>query len=205
MTPSNGNVFRVTALCEGNTPVTGWFPSQKLVTRSFDVCFDLRLNKRLSRQLRRWWFETPSRWSLWRDRYEVLQMLFVRIIHRPASSMKMRIFGHNSQRYQSQTKYNHTWGPRKSLDIYTSLSATCVHDQANFWVILHLAKKQHNLKRQRKPTLLSESGFPDSLPKKYDGLVWPSRSVLQRQQTEECVHPHRKYYRNFPFIRTPFY
>ena len=35
------------ALCEGNSPVSGEFPSQKPVTRSFDVFFDLRL-KRLS-------------------------------------------------------------------------------------------------------------------------------------------------------------
>ena len=47
-------------LCEGNPPVTGGFPLQWPVTRSFDVFFDLRLNKRLSRQLRRRWFETPS-------------------------------------------------------------------------------------------------------------------------------------------------
>ena len=44
--------------------VTGEFPSQKPVTQSFDVFFDLRLNKRLSKQSWGWWFETPSR-SLW--------------------------------------------------------------------------------------------------------------------------------------------
>ena len=38
---------------------------QRPVTRSFDVFFDLRLNKRLSKQSWGWWFETPSR-SLWR-------------------------------------------------------------------------------------------------------------------------------------------
>ena len=37
------------ALCARNSPVTGEFPSQKPVTRSFDVFFDLRLNKRLSK------------------------------------------------------------------------------------------------------------------------------------------------------------
>ena len=37
-------------LCEGNPPVTGGFPSQRPVTRSFDVFFDLHLNKRLSKQ-----------------------------------------------------------------------------------------------------------------------------------------------------------
>ena len=36
------------ALSMGNSPVTGEFPTQKPVTRSVDVFFDLRLNKRLS-------------------------------------------------------------------------------------------------------------------------------------------------------------
>ena len=53
------------ALCEGNPLVTDEFPSQRPLTRSFDVFFDLRLNKRLSKHSRRRWFETPSR-SLWR-------------------------------------------------------------------------------------------------------------------------------------------
>ena len=34
--------FALPALCAGNSPVTGEFPSQKAVTRSFDVFFDLR-------------------------------------------------------------------------------------------------------------------------------------------------------------------
>ena len=54
------------ALCAGNSPVTGEFPAQRPVTPSFDVFFDLRLNKRLSKQPQGWWFETPS-WSLWRQ------------------------------------------------------------------------------------------------------------------------------------------
>ena len=45
------------ALCAGNSPVTGEFPSQRPVTRSIDILFDLRLNKRLSKQRRRRWFE----------------------------------------------------------------------------------------------------------------------------------------------------
>ena len=53
------------AICAGNSPVTGEFPAQRPVTRSFDVFFDLRLNKRLSKQWWGWWFETPSR-PLWR-------------------------------------------------------------------------------------------------------------------------------------------
>ena len=44
-------------LCEGNPHLP--------VTRSFDIFFDLHLNKRLSKQSRGRWFEMPSR-SLWR-------------------------------------------------------------------------------------------------------------------------------------------
>ena len=40
-------------------------PDRGPVTRSFDIFFDLRLNKWLSKPSRRWWFETPSR-SVWR-------------------------------------------------------------------------------------------------------------------------------------------
>ena len=52
------------AHCVGNSQVTGEFPSQRPVTRIFDGFFDLRLNKRMSKQSGGWWFETPSR-SLW--------------------------------------------------------------------------------------------------------------------------------------------
>ena len=36
-------------LCVGDSPGTGEFPSQRPVTQSFDVFFDLHLNKRLSK------------------------------------------------------------------------------------------------------------------------------------------------------------
>ena len=57
-------------LCAGNSPVTGEFPSQRPVTRSFDIFFDLRLNKRLSKQSWGWWFETPS-CTLWHHCNEI--------------------------------------------------------------------------------------------------------------------------------------
>ena len=53
------------AICAGNSQVTGEFPTQRPVTRSFGVCFDLWPNKRLSKQSWSWWFETLSR-PLWR-------------------------------------------------------------------------------------------------------------------------------------------
>ena len=53
------------ALCAGNAPVTVELSSQRPVTRSFDVFFDLRMNKWLSKQSWGWWFEMPS-CPLWR-------------------------------------------------------------------------------------------------------------------------------------------
>ena len=38
------------AICAGYSPVTGEFPSQRPVTQSFDVFFDLRQNKQLGKQ-----------------------------------------------------------------------------------------------------------------------------------------------------------
>ena len=61
------------AFCAGNSPVTGEFPAQRPVTRSFDIFFDLHLNQQLSKPLRRRWFETPSR-SLWRHCNEHIQV-----------------------------------------------------------------------------------------------------------------------------------
>ena len=53
------------AICAGNSAVPGDFPAQRPVTRSFDVFFDLHLNKWLSKQSWGWWFETLTR-PLWR-------------------------------------------------------------------------------------------------------------------------------------------
>ena len=67
MTSSNGNIFRVTGHLCGEFIVPGEFPIQRPVTRNFNVFFDLRLNKRLSKQSWGWWFEMLSR-PLWRHR-----------------------------------------------------------------------------------------------------------------------------------------
>ena len=65
MTSSNGNIFRVTGPLCGEFTGHRWIPLTKASERSFDVFFDLHLNKRLSKQSWGWWFETP--WCpLWR-------------------------------------------------------------------------------------------------------------------------------------------
>ena len=84
MTSSNGNISALLAICAGNSPVSGEFPAQRPETRGFDVFFDLRLNKRLSRQSWGWWLETLS-CTLWRQsNEETFSNVF--------SSMKMSAF-----------------------------------------------------------------------------------------------------------------
>ena len=60
MMSPNGDIFRVTGPLRAGTSK---FPSQRPVTRSFDVLFDLCLNKRLSKHPRCLWFEMSC--SLW--------------------------------------------------------------------------------------------------------------------------------------------
>ena len=79
MTSSNETFSALLAICAGNSPVTGEFPAQRPMTRSLDVFFDLGLSRQLSKQCRRWWFETLPR-SLLRhcnvtDRYREFTVL----------------------------------------------------------------------------------------------------------------------------------
>ena len=64
-TPSNGKLFRATGPLWGNHRSSVVSPSQRPATMSFNVFFNLCLKKRLNKQSRRRWLESPSR-SLWR-------------------------------------------------------------------------------------------------------------------------------------------
>ena len=76
--------------------VTGEFPAQRPVSRSFDVFFDLCLNQQLSKQWRRRWFETSSR-SLWRH-CNVIQVAWhtgrwtLVLRSPPSTSRRLRMF-----------------------------------------------------------------------------------------------------------------
>ena len=61
-----GTFSALLTICAGNSPVNGEFPAQRPVARSFDIFFDLRLNKQLSKQSWGWWSETPMS-SFWRQ------------------------------------------------------------------------------------------------------------------------------------------
>ena len=84
------------AIYAGNSPTTGEFPAQRPMTRSFDIFFDLRLIKRLSKQSRRVWFETPSR-SLWRHRNEKRSYWLSGIKSQFSTSMDLKYLCHPKQ------------------------------------------------------------------------------------------------------------
>ena len=65
VTSSNGNILRVTGHLCGEFTGHRWIPFTKASDTELDVFVDLRLNERLNKQSRGWWFETPSR-PLWR-------------------------------------------------------------------------------------------------------------------------------------------
>ena len=89
MTSSNGNIFRVTGPLCGEFTGPGEFPAQWPVTQSFDVFFDLRLNKRLSKHPWGWWFETPP-WSLWRQCNEILHFFLYCYMHHIIAHLRPR-------------------------------------------------------------------------------------------------------------------
>ena len=64
MTSSNGNIFRVAGPLYAEFTGHLWNPRTKVSGAGLWCFFDLRLNKRLSKQSWGWWSEAPSR-SLW--------------------------------------------------------------------------------------------------------------------------------------------
>ena len=74
MTSSHGNIFRVTGRLRGEFTGHRWIPRTKASDAKLWCFFDLRLDKRLSKQSRGWWFETPS-CPLWPHRNERTHIL----------------------------------------------------------------------------------------------------------------------------------
>ena len=65
MTPSNGDIFRVTDSLCGEFTGHPWISLTKASDAELCFCLDLRQNKQLSKQSWGWWFAMPSP-SLWR-------------------------------------------------------------------------------------------------------------------------------------------
>ena len=97
MTSSNANIFRVTGPLCGEFTGHRWIPFTKASDASFDVFFDMHLNKWLSKQSRRRWFETPSH-SLWRhciDRDAYIRQ-WTRSLLIPVRACRLSVPNHHS-------------------------------------------------------------------------------------------------------------
>ena len=113
MTSSNGNIFRVTGPLCGEFTGPGEFPAQRPVTRSFDVFFELRPNKRLSKQ--------P--WRRRRGHCDVIVM-FVFPSPRPLNNKK-KMFQLGKGRSEGNTKITIKAGTSDNgLDIHSTSRST---------------------------------------------------------------------------------
>ena len=137
------------ALCAGNSLVTGEFPSQRPVTRSFDIFFDVGLNRRLSNQSKGWWFETPSR-SLWRhckewDHLSTLGALYQNALrwrhndhngvsnHQPHGCLLNRLFRHRSKKNIKAPRHWPLWGEFTGTGEFPAQRASNVENVSIWW------------------------------------------------------------------------
>ena len=148
------------AICAGNSPVTGEFPIQRPVTRSFDAFFDLRLNKRLSERSWDWWFETLS-YSLWHPCNASFTHIarfrnFARITRfgdKMSYDLASRVSGNNMIRWLRNHMYVQLpTNPRQiKNDIYLKMKmwiVTRIQNASNshhFWQIRFLQKLGHGV------------------------------------------------------------
>ena len=109
------------ALCEGNPPVTGGFSSQRPVTRSFEILFDLRLHTRLNKQSRNWWFGTPS--LSWRPHRNVV----VCLLASPGS--------------QITSSFVNTLRPRQNGRRFSDDNFKCICLNENIWISIKFSLK----------------------------------------------------------------
>ena len=104
MTSSNGNILRVTGLCEGNLTVKS---HTKASDAEFYIFFDLPVNKRLSKQSWCWWFETPSQ-PLWchcngeqSSQHDII--LTIACIARPLFTKKIASYWYRNSSHKPET------------------------------------------------------------------------------------------------------
>ena len=115
----------------GNSPIASEFPSQRPVTRSFDVFFDLHLNKRLSKPSRRRWFETPPP-SLWRHCNGILLIFYPR--YSPVCGIMMNSYGLALNVYQPISDHRAGYGCSVAWTYQGPLLLTWISNYIHFKV-----------------------------------------------------------------------
>ena len=133
------------ALCVGNSSVTGEFPTQRPVTQSFDVLFDLRLNNWLSKQWWGWWFEMPSR-SLWHHCNGKMSVFFIQAA--TCSSISLKTWGPFHPRLSSwfELDGNLIYSHPNSILIARNF-CTCHDSSAVVWCISIISHNRITMKR----------------------------------------------------------
>ena len=147
MTSSNGNIFHVTGPLCGE--FTSEFPTQRPVMRSFDVLFDLHLNKRLSKQCWGWWFETPSP-SLWCHCSGKLILMVPKCCECSNSwwnqvgwNGTMILVPYHVVKHLQLLSEDQGWGAVSDLSMISDLSQKFKHDLWRVKSELKLSRKQH--------------------------------------------------------------
>ena len=161
MTSSNGNIFRVTGPLCGEFTGPGEFPAQRPVTRSFDVPFDLRSNKRLSKQWRGWWFETQS-CPLWRHRNDNTQG-FPNFYHKWINSMS-KSNGHFILFTNHNLYTNNTY--LKYLKLYVIMNEKYMQESITMLMYMYKQSSNELILDTFSVTYftISTGGFPHSEP-----------------------------------------
>ena len=95
--------FCVTGRLCGEFTGHRWIPTQRPMRRSFDVFFDLWLNKRSSKHSWGWWCETPWR-SLWRQFNDICPQIWRMETCLLFTGLKKdRHSGHRHSHYEDET------------------------------------------------------------------------------------------------------
>ena len=127
MTSSNENIFRVTDPLCGEFTGHRWIPLTNASDAELYVFFDLRLNKWLSKQSRRRWFETPSR-SLWYHCNEHWFYLFstcLRSVQIRINIIRMSGFLIRSTYLRLANVITLNWKPIRFPDLASEISSIC--------------------------------------------------------------------------------
>ena len=117
------------AICAGNSLGTSEFSAQKPVTQSFDVFFDLCLNKWLRKQWWGWWFEIPS-CPLWHHCNGVMASGHMKIDEKGQCTCWI-IFCHIFYQF----KYIHDYDKQEILCFLSTKSTT--FDASSYSLLIH--------------------------------------------------------------------